>query len=57
MDIHSYEEQLETLSLLKTYVVVRPETQTGEAYSMDEAIAELRRRRAGQNAGLEPALK
>jgi prevent-host-death family protein len=57
VDIHSYEEQLETLNMLKAYVTVRHEEQTGESYSIDEAVAELRRRRAGRATGLEPVLK
>jgi prevent-host-death family protein len=57
VDIHSYEEQLETLNLLKAYMTVRQEEQTGESYSMDEAVAELRRRRAGRAPGLDPVLK
>ena len=57
MDIHSYEEQLDTLNLLKTFVANHSEVATDEAYSIDEAVAELRRRRAGLSLGLEPALK
>jgi len=57
MDIHSYEEQLETLNLLKAYAASQPDPQTGEVYSMDEAVEELRRRREGKNTGQEPILK
>ena len=57
MDIQSYEEQLETLNLLKAYAASQPDPQTGEVYSMDEAVAELRRRRAEKGAGLEPAFR
>ncbi len=57
MDIHSYEEQLETLNLLKAYAANQPDPQTGEVYSVDEAAAELRRRRAGQSPGLDPLFK
>lgn len=49
MDIRSYEEQLETLSLLKAYAASQPDSKTGEVYSADEAVAELRRRRAGRS--------
>ncbi|MGP8252211.1 MAG: type II toxin-antitoxin system Phd/YefM family antitoxin [Terracidiphilus sp.] len=57
MDIHSYEEQLETLNLLKAYAASQADAQTGEAYSVDEAVAELRRRRASRSPGLEPLFK
>lgn len=57
MDIHSYEEQLETLNLLKAYAASQPDAQTGEVYSVDEAVAELRRRRAGRSPGLDLAFK
>ncbi len=57
MDIETYEEQLETLSLLKEYAAEQPDPQTGESYSVDEAVAELRRRRAGQSPVLDPASK
>jgi PHD/YefM family antitoxin component YafN of YafNO toxin-antitoxin module len=57
MDIHHYEKQLETLNLLKAYAANQPDPQTGEAYSVDEAVAGLRRRRAGQNAGLDPVFE
>jgi len=45
MDIHSYEEQLETLEMLKEYAASRQE-QSGDSYSIDEALAELKRRRS-----------
>jgi prevent-host-death family protein len=57
MDIQSYEEQLETLSVLKEYATAQPDPQTDESYSVDEAVAELRRRRAGQSPGLDPVFK
>lgn len=57
MDIESYEEQLETLTLLKEYAANQPGAQTGESYSVDEAVAELRRRREGRSPGLEPFFK
>jgi prevent-host-death family protein len=57
MDIHSYEEQLETLNLLKTFAANHSEVATGEAYSVDEAVTELRHRRAGRSSGVEPALR
>lgn len=57
MDIHSYEEQLETLDLLKAYAANLPDPQTGEVYSVDEAVAELRRRRAEKSAELDPVFK
>jgi prevent-host-death family protein len=57
MDIHSYEEQLETLNMLKAYAAEQADPQTGEVYSVDEAAAELRHRRAGSGPGLTPAFK
>ena len=57
MDIHSYEKQLVTLNHLKAYAANQPDPQTGEAYTVDEAVAELRRRRAEQSAGLDPVFK
>jgi prevent-host-death family protein len=57
MDIESYEEQLETLTLLKAYTTEQPDPKTGEAYSIDEAVAELRRRRSGRSPGLEKFIK
>ena len=57
MDINSYEEQLETLNLLKAYAASQTDPQTGEVYSMDEAAAELRRRREEKIPGLELAFK
>lgn len=57
MDIRSYEEQLETLNLLKAYAASQPDPQTGEVYSMGEAEEELRRRRAGKSTGQEPILR
>jgi prevent-host-death family protein len=57
MDIKSYEEQLETLNLLKEYAANRPDAPAGEVYSADEAVAELRRRRSGRSPGLEPFFK
>lgn len=53
MDIESYEEQLETLNLLKAYAAHQPDPQTGEVYSADEALAELRSRRAEKSPGFE----
>jgi prevent-host-death family protein len=57
MDIHSYEEQQETLNLLKAYAANQPDPQTGEVYSVDEAVAELRRRRGGLSPGPDPIFK
>jgi prevent-host-death family protein len=57
IDIHSYEEQLETLNLLKAYAANQPDPQTGEVYSVDEAVAELRRRRTEKSPGLDPVIK
>ena len=57
MDIQSYEQQLEALNLLKAYAADQRDTQSGEAYSLDEAIAELTRRRAGRGLGLDRPFK
>lgn len=57
MDIESYEKQLEALNLLKAYAAEQPNPITGEAYSFEEAVAELSRRRSGRNAGIEKLIK
>jgi prevent-host-death family protein len=57
MDIQSYEQQLEALNLLKAYAADERDARSGEAYSLDEAVAELTRRRAGRSLGLDPAFK
>jgi prevent-host-death family protein len=57
MDIESYEEQLEALNLLKAYASAESDPKTGEAYSMDEAVAELRRRRSKPGQRLEEFTK
>jgi prevent-host-death family protein len=65
MDIDSYEEMLVAVNPPKPYAPVQPQliqsqlqteeiSSLGEAYSIDEAVAELRERRAGLGAGLEP---
>jgi prevent-host-death family protein len=56
VDVCSYEETQETLALLKALVAGTRGTETNQTYSLDEAVAELRRVRSHSSADSEPPL-
>lgn len=56
MDVCSYEETQEALALLKTLAAGARGTEANQTYSLDEAIAELRRVRSHPSANSAAAL-
>jgi prevent-host-death family protein len=61
MDVHSYEETQETLTLLKILAIGEKEIEAGQTYPVEEAIREMRGRwkakspRSGNSKGPAPA--